>query len=205
MSPIGPSVGSGGRRREHGTWSGPLLGSHDINAVRFMRTAQIRAAVSLVVYPLAGAISFLDPIISLIAFAALPLFFIATLLLPQWETDAGTTADRAVRTARCLQCPADCAEAPSATCRRCRGALGYTPPGLTAGFAIRRYGRLSARDHRRWRARRCVVRGGRPLAPGGPNSGPEKPARPGQSPRGLTAATFATPPPPPRSLFVRVK
>lgn len=55
----------------------------DFSDVSFMRTAQLRAAVSLVVYPLAGAISFLDPVISLVAFAALPLFFIATLLLPQ--------------------------------------------------------------------------------------------------------------------------
>ncbi len=55
----------------------------DVSDVSFMRTAQLRAAVSLVVYPLAGAISFLDPVISLVAFAALPLFFIATLLLPQ--------------------------------------------------------------------------------------------------------------------------
>jgi uncharacterized membrane protein len=52
----------------------------DEHGVAFMSTAQRRATVSLIVYPLAGAVAFLDPVISLVAFAAVPFFFIGTLI-----------------------------------------------------------------------------------------------------------------------------
>ena len=52
----------------------------------FLRTAQRRTAGSLIVFPLVGAMSLLNPVISLAGFVAIPLFFIAALLRTGPET-----------------------------------------------------------------------------------------------------------------------
>jgi uncharacterized membrane protein len=52
----------------------------DSGAVSYMRQGQRRSLVSLVVYPIAAALSFIDPLVSLVAFAALPMFFIGVLV-----------------------------------------------------------------------------------------------------------------------------
>jgi uncharacterized membrane protein len=63
------------------------LGRHprllrDETGSAFIRTAIRRALVSVVVYPAAAVLAFVEPVAALVAFAALPLFFIGTLVFP---------------------------------------------------------------------------------------------------------------------------
>ncbi len=53
---------------------------HDAADVRYARTGVRRSMVSVVVYPIAIVLAFLAPIAALVAFAALPAFFIGSLL-----------------------------------------------------------------------------------------------------------------------------
>ena len=46
----------------------------------FARKAARRSTISIVVYPAAAAIAFVEPVIALAAFAALPMFFIASVI-----------------------------------------------------------------------------------------------------------------------------
>ena len=48
--------------------------------VAYMRSSVRRSTFSLVIYPIAAALSFVAPVISLVLFAVVPLFFIVTLL-----------------------------------------------------------------------------------------------------------------------------
>ena len=49
----------------------------------FAGIATKRALVSVVVYPIAGALAFVAPVAALVAFVALPLFFIGTVFVSQ--------------------------------------------------------------------------------------------------------------------------
>jgi hypothetical protein len=46
----------------------------------FARKAARRSTVSIVVYPVAAGIAFIEPVAALVAFAALPMFFIGTVI-----------------------------------------------------------------------------------------------------------------------------
>lgn len=50
--------------------------------VAYTRAGVRRSLLSVIVYPAAGALAFIDPIIALVSFVVLPIFFIATLLYP---------------------------------------------------------------------------------------------------------------------------
>jgi len=52
----------------------------DASGVAFARSAARRSLVSVVVFPAAAVLAFVEPIAALIAFAALPFFFIAAVL-----------------------------------------------------------------------------------------------------------------------------
>jgi uncharacterized membrane protein len=49
----------------------------------YLRHAIGRASVSVVVYPIAASLSFAEPVIALVAYALVPVFFIGTLLYPR--------------------------------------------------------------------------------------------------------------------------